>query len=355
MSRFPEPAGSRAVLLGAGRYPSGSGLHALPAVAANLADLAAALTDPRTGTLAPDHCTVVAEPLTPGGIGDAVARAAATATDLLLVYYSGHGLVDDRGRLHLALSTTDPDRLRWTAVPFDVLREEIADSAAAVRVLVLDCCFSGRAIHAMADHHGVITGQIDVAGTYTLTSSAANAPSHAPVGATHTSFTEALLTGLASPEPLTLDELFTHVYGHLAARGLPRPQRRAVNAAGALALSKGSLAGTAPPPAVSRGPRQADRAEPPATPGTGPGPAPSGLSRPDAASPSGPVRAGFVGSELPAPPAASAEAEAEAAPPTRPGRPDAGVGQRAAAGGRRPRPGARRGRPRPPPGCSASR
>jgi Caspase domain len=169
----------------------------------------------------------------------ALSELAATATDLLLVYYAGHGLVDDRGRLHLALAHTHPHRARWTAFPLELLREEIANSAAATRVLVLDCCFSGRAIEAMADDQGVISGQLEVAGTYTLTSTTANAPSHAPAGDRYTAFTGALLRALDDTDPLTLDQIFVVVDRDLAARNLPRAQRRVVNTAGDLALSRG--------------------------------------------------------------------------------------------------------------------
>jgi hypothetical protein len=40
-------------------------------------------------------------------------------------------------------------------------------------------------------------------------------------------------------DPLTLDQIYIAVDRDLAARNLPRPQRRAVNAAGDLALSRG--------------------------------------------------------------------------------------------------------------------
>ncbi|MGH3722337.1 MAG: hypothetical protein ACRDRI_26560 [Pseudonocardiaceae bacterium] len=113
-------------------------------------------------------------------------------------------------------------------------------------MLVLDCCFSGRAIETMADAQAVISGQLDVAGTYTLTSTTANAPAHAPAGDRHTAFTGALLRALDNADPLTLDQIYTAVDRDLAARSLPRPQRRAVNAAGDLALSRGPA--TAPRP-----------------------------------------------------------------------------------------------------------
>jgi uncharacterized caspase-like protein len=106
-------------------------------------------------------------------------------------------------------------------------------------VLVLDCCFSGRAIEAMTDDQGVISGQLEVAGTYTLTSTTANAPSHAPAGDRYTAFTGALLRALDEVDPLTLNQIYVVVDRDLATRNLPRPQRRVVNAAGDLALSRG--------------------------------------------------------------------------------------------------------------------
>lgn len=238
--RFPDPARSRAVLIGASHFTAARpDLPDIPAVQANLMALRQVLTSPDTRILRPEFCRVLIDPTSADEVGTALSEAAATTTDLLLVYYAGHGLVDDRGRLHLALAHTYPHRARWTALPLDLLREEIANSAATTRVLVLDCCFSGRAIDAMADDQGVIGGQLEVAGTYTLTSTTANAPSHAPAGDRYTAFTGALLRALNEADPLTLDQIFVVVDRDLAARNLPRPQRRVVNTAGNLALSRG--------------------------------------------------------------------------------------------------------------------
>ncbi|MCB5910141.1 caspase, EACC1-associated type [Streptomyces pinistramenti] len=237
MTRFPDPAQSRAVLIGSSKFSEADGLPSIPAVSANLEGLKAALTSSTTGSLNSERCTLLSDPLTTSDIGQALAQSA-EATDVLFVYYSGHGLVDERGRLYLALSSTKPDQLRWTALPFDALREELAASPASIRILVLDCCFSGRAVEAMSDSHGAITGQIDIAGTYTMTSTTANATSYAPAGAKYTAFTDALLGALKDQESLTLDEVFREVELRLISRGLPRPQRRAINAAGNLILTK---------------------------------------------------------------------------------------------------------------------
>lgn len=270
MTRLPDPDRSRALLIGTGTHAEGSGLPSLPAIGANLADLRQVLTDPATGSLPLEHCVTAADPATAGEVGTLLARAAAEATDLLFVYYGGHGLVDDRGRLHLALPRTDAADIRWTALPFETLREELLDSPAAIRVLVLDCCFSGRAIEAMTSRHSTVAGQIDVAGTYTLASTSANAVAYAPEGATHTAFTGALLTALRGPVALSLDDLFDEVRRDLAARDMPRPQRRVVNNAGSLVLVR------PPDPTAPRPPRASD-------------PSPTAWTDPGASAPSRPL------------------------------------------------------------------
>ncbi|MFD7897595.1 hypothetical protein [Streptomyces sp. NPDC059743] len=118
----------------------------------------------------------------------------------------------------------------------DLILRLVGRARAKARVLILDCCFSGRAVAAMASPRSVVADQLEPSGTYTLTSTTQTAPSFAPPGEPHTAFTGALLHALAGPEPLTLDEIHAFVDAELAGRGLPRPQRRAVNAASTLTL-----------------------------------------------------------------------------------------------------------------------
>ncbi|MGN2638577.1 hypothetical protein ACTD5D_20845 [Nocardia takedensis] len=93
-------------------------LPPIPAAANNLTDLRRFLTDPAAGTFAAEHCTLLHQPNRSDQIGEAVGRAARAATDVLLVYYTGHGLLDRQGRLHLAMADSDPDRVTWTTMPF---------------------------------------------------------------------------------------------------------------------------------------------------------------------------------------------------------------------------------------------
>ncbi|MGH3718835.1 MAG: hypothetical protein ACRDRI_08350 [Pseudonocardiaceae bacterium] len=59
------------------------------------------------------------------------------------------------------------------------------------------------------------------------------------MGDRFTAFTGAFLRALDDPDPRTLDQIFVTVDRDLVARNLPRPQRRAINTAGNLALSRG--------------------------------------------------------------------------------------------------------------------
>ncbi|WP_051927178.1 caspase family protein [Streptomyces durhamensis] len=238
--RFPDGAASRMVLIGCSDFED-IDLPAIPAVKSNLADLHSALTDQTHGILPPEHCRVLADPADHRSVGMALAQAAREAEDLLLVYYTGHGLLDEDGLLHLALSSTDPGHVGFTGVPADLVKRYLGRARARLRILVLDCCFSGRAVAAMTESGSLLTAQLDVSGTYTLTSTTATAPSHAPPGQRHTAFTAGLLDALNQPEPLTLDGIHQHIDTLLQGAGLPRPQRRSVNAAGDIALVRGPV------------------------------------------------------------------------------------------------------------------
>ncbi|MFE6020818.1 caspase domain-containing protein [Streptomyces sp. NPDC056441] len=247
MSRFPDPAQSRAVLIGVSHFPESPELADLPAVRENVAGLWRRLTDDAAGVLGPGHCEVADPEGSTADIGRAISRAAAEASDMLLIYYAGHGLVDDRGRLYLATNATRADAPKYSALGVDLLREDLGGSGAAARVLILDCCFSGRAIEVMSGEEGLLDGQLSIAGTYTMTSTTANAPSYALAGERYTAFTGALLAALDSPRPLALDEVYRSVAANLQSRGLPRPRQRATDTAGALALARGPAEPDKPP------------------------------------------------------------------------------------------------------------
>ncbi|GAA2347541.1 caspase, EACC1-associated type [Streptomyces violaceusniger] len=254
MAVLPDPAATRAVLIGTSRYAH---LEQIPAVANNLSALAAALCAPGSWGLAPEHCTVIEDPGTAVEVLEAVRTAAEEATDTLLVYFAGHGLVEPRrGELFLGLTGSLQHR-SYTGLPYGTLRDVVLDGRAGRQVMLLDCCFSGRVLGFMsAAAAEAVIDQVEIEGTYLLASVPDTSFALAPPGETHTAFTGELLRLLregvpGGPELLDLDTVYAAVYAALRAKGRPLPQKRDRNTAGGLALARNAAwapPGFGPPP-----------------------------------------------------------------------------------------------------------
>jgi len=242
-----DSARSRAILIGVGSYRAGSELEDLPAVAAGVQELQRLLLDPAHGGLASNACRVLIDPSFPDDVDRELAGCARDAEDTLLVYYSGHGVPDQYdGALHLALSATERDRLHATAIPFEWVRRALRSSPASAKVVILDCCFSGRAIQPMSA--GELAAEADVAGSFVMTASAANRTALAPEGERFTAFTGALMEILRDGIPdagdlLDLEAIFRRARAALIGLGRPEPQAQRINAASQLALSKNPAKG----------------------------------------------------------------------------------------------------------------
>lgn len=63
--------------------------------------------------------------------------------DLLLLYFSCHGVLDSRGRLYFVTANTTRERLDSTGISARWVTERMDDSRSQRIVLLLDCCYSG--------------------------------------------------------------------------------------------------------------------------------------------------------------------------------------------------------------------
>lgn len=86
----------------------------------------------------------------------------AKADDRVLIYYSGHGKLDEEGRLHLATNDTTIEDLPITSVAVDDLGKHIGSSRASSVIVILDCCFSG-AVRNLFKTKGDLTSQVETA------------------------------------------------------------------------------------------------------------------------------------------------------------------------------------------------
>lgn len=245
--QLPDPERSYAVLIGTSSYQSGElAGRPLPAVRNNLTDLAAVLTDPEFGGSRPDHCTVLLDHADGYTALRALSDNANCATDTLLVYFAGHGLPGPRSKeLYLTLANTDPEDAVWWrgALAYNEIRRVLLDPRcrAANRVVILDCCFSGRAIPETAGAD--TTGAFGIHGTYTLTAVGDNQLAYAPPGDTHTAFTGELLKVLRDgvpqgPELLTLNTVYLELDAALTSRDLHRPRQNNNDTVAGLALTR---------------------------------------------------------------------------------------------------------------------
>ncbi|WP_438483865.1 caspase, EACC1-associated type [Streptomyces sp. S186] len=239
---LPAPSASRAVLIGVDAYED-EGLHDLPAVANNIRELAKLLTGPDSWGLHPDNCVVLTNPESPGAVLDALHRAAAEAEDAVLVYFAGHGLLSVQADLYLALPHSHSGRL-YDAVAYDWLRHELVhECTARSRVVILDCCYSGRALQGYMSAPVAMADQSVVEGTYVMTAAAETKLALAPEGEEFTAFTGELLRVIAdgvphAPDPLDMHALYSHIHRELTAKGRPVPQQRSRNGGHAIALAR---------------------------------------------------------------------------------------------------------------------
>jgi outer membrane protein assembly factor BamB len=148
--------------------------------------------------------------------------------DLLLLYFSGHGVRDDHGQLYLATKDTEHDLLSGTAVPAAFLTGEMDRSHSRRQVLILDCCHSGAFAQGAKGTAGESIGTgaaFEGTGYGRVVLTASDATQYAWQGeqvigkAEHSLFTHYLVEGLRTGKAdidgdgrITVDELYDYVY-----------------------------------------------------------------------------------------------------------------------------------------------
>jgi hypothetical protein len=168
-----------AVLIGNGTFQmlpdGGTALPPLRCAAEDVRGLEKILSSEKHGGY--EVVSVIDKPYTIARTEVYRALKAAGPDDLVLIYYSGHGKLDEHGSLYLAGSDTDPQSVETTAFGTPEIRTWVANSAAAVRIIILDCCYSGAVFTGTAfkgerlEQAGQALRKLDGRGTFYLTAS----------------------------------------------------------------------------------------------------------------------------------------------------------------------------------------
>jgi hypothetical protein len=232
---LPDLRTSRAVLAGVSWYQD-SALIGLPAIPQGVGQLSQLLQRP-SGAFLGENVTTLADP-SARDLFESVERASQDAGDTLLFYYAGHGLVSpSRGELLLGTPETKLGS-DYTSASYDTIRNLISSSRARRSVVILDCCFSGRALETM----GPLDSLAEIPAAYVITSTSRNRVSFAPSGSQYTAFTGALIKVLQEGIPdggevLSISDIYEQLRDTAIEQGFPVPELRAHNDQG-LALAR---------------------------------------------------------------------------------------------------------------------
>jgi hypothetical protein len=261
---------SRAVVMGTWEYRH---LPPVPAAGHSFRRMRTLLTGPLCDWPKSRTLTLENEP-GPGDLADQLVTAFEDVRGIALFYYVGHGQIDAEDQLCLGLvgSRAEYNRRAGTSLRFHAVRQALLDSPAAMKLVILDCCFAG-----LASRPGntLSAGEIAdlTAGTGACVLAATSADStawyetKARVRQPQTYFTRYLAdlveAGIpGQPDGLKVHPLFVELKDRLARDRLPVPVERSIDAARDFIFARNAAPpGTREDPELRRLARQLAEAE----------------------------------------------------------------------------------------------
>ena len=241
------------LLIGVSRFDD-TRLSALNAPARDVTALAEVLRDPARGGFDALAVSLDEDYLT---VRDRLATLfeARDPDDMVLLYYSGHGVLRRGNRLFLATPASELDRPQARSISASEIRDLMDQCRAERQVLILDCCHSGAfGEHAKGAAAAAVTDDTFAgAGRYVLTASDSQQfawdGGELKEGDTAdrklSSFTSWLVQGIGSAEAapdepdITLDSVFRYVCRRARAEGAAAtPQSFVDRATGELVIAR---------------------------------------------------------------------------------------------------------------------
>ncbi|MFN6567820.1 serine/threonine phosphatase [Dendronalium sp. ChiSLP03b] len=239
-----------ALLIGVSEY--GNGLSPLPAASKDVEAMREVLENPEIGGF--DWVTPLINPER-----QAMEEAIYTLfvnrnkDDLLLLFFSGHGVKDDGGNLYLATRNTRKEQealVQPTAVAANYIQNIMSNSRSKRQVVILDCCFSGAFAQGMTakdDSSVPVKQQLGGEGRAVLTSSTSTQYSFELPGFDLSIYThflvEGIRTGIADRDrdsAVSIDELHEYAREKVqdAAPGKMKPEIYPIREGGKILLAK---------------------------------------------------------------------------------------------------------------------
>jgi hypothetical protein len=189
-----------ALLIGVSQY--GAGFNQLPAAARDVAAMQRVCQNPDMGDF--DEVMMLIDP-DPQEMGITIENLFGDRDrdDLIVLYFSGHGVKDENGSLYLATRATRKNErgglIRSTAIAARFVQEIMSYSRARRQAVILDCCFSGafaEGLLAKDDSSVDVRTQLGGEGRVVLTSSTSTQYSFAQEGSDLSIYTHYLVEGI---------------------------------------------------------------------------------------------------------------------------------------------------------------
>ena len=225
-----------ALLIGVSEYEPG--LNPLPAAVKDIKAIQEVLLDPKIGGFTGSDITSLKNP-DRQVMEEAIYNlfASRNRDDLLLLFFSGHGIKDDAGKLYLATRSTRKtlrgELISPTAVEARFVHDCMSRSRSKRQVVVLDSCFSGAFAEGLSAKDGGtvdIRTQLGGEGRAVLTSSSSTQYSFEQEGEELSLYTRFLVEGIQTGEAdldgdevISIDEL--HEYASRKVREV-KPELR---------------------------------------------------------------------------------------------------------------------------------
>jgi len=228
--RLIDAAKTQAVLIGISSYPADESLHDLNAAKTNVDKLEKVLASPTVG-INKENITTLHNAKQPQEILRVIKTAAQNAQKSLVIYYSGHGILDEDFNLYLSTSETKVEDIFFTGVSIDAINRVIQKERLLV-VLVLDACFSEKAFE-----------QFRKTNFYVLASSKKNMPSKYPTEEEYSAFTNEFINILENginirKTELALRDIYLQLEKNLTSNGFPQPRQANTNLVQELIFAK---------------------------------------------------------------------------------------------------------------------
>jgi tetratricopeptide (TPR) repeat protein len=189
-----------ALLIGVSEY--GDGLSLLPGAVKDVEAMQRVLHHPEIGGF--DQIKTLLN-IDPQAMQEAIETlfSGRAKEDLVLLFFSGHGIKDESGRLYLATRMTRKNQqgelVKATAVPASFVHDIMSNSRSKHQVVILDCCFSGAFAEgwlAKDDGSVDVKNQLGGEGRAVLTSSTSTQYSFEQQGSDLSVYTRYLVEGI---------------------------------------------------------------------------------------------------------------------------------------------------------------